>query len=60
MCGYVEKDGEKYMWIGKRSEMKQTYPGMLDHLVAGGMVAFSFFLIFNRIINNSCLFLYHV
>ncbi|KAL7587130.1 nudix hydrolase 20, chloroplastic [Lactuca sativa] len=37
MCGYVEKDGEKYMWIGKRSEMKQTYPGMLDHLVAGGM-----------------------
>ncbi|XP_042752317.1 uncharacterized protein LOC111883863 isoform X1 [Lactuca sativa] len=37
MCGYVEKDGEKYMWSGKRSEMKQTYPGMLDHLVAGGM-----------------------
>lgn len=37
MCGYVEKDGQKYMWIGKRSEMKPTYPGMLDHLVAGGL-----------------------
>ncbi|KAL4571554.1 hypothetical protein LXL04_018315 [Taraxacum kok-saghyz] len=37
MCGYVEKDGEKYLWVGKRSEMKPTYPGMLDHLVAGGL-----------------------
>ena len=45
MCGYVEKDGEKYMWIGKRSEMKQTYPRMFYHLVAGGMVEifFSYF-----------------
>ncbi|XP_047327468.1 nudix hydrolase 20, chloroplastic-like [Impatiens glandulifera] len=37
MNGYVEKDGEKYLWIGKRSEAKPTFPGMLDHLVAGGL-----------------------
>lgn len=37
MTGYVERDGEKYLWIGKRSEAKPTYPGMLDHLVAGGL-----------------------
>ncbi|KAL2553986.1 Nudix hydrolase 20 [Forsythia ovata] len=37
MNGYVERDGQKYLWIGKRSEVKPTYPGMLDHLVAGGM-----------------------
>ncbi|XP_022037558.1 nudix hydrolase 20, chloroplastic isoform X2 [Helianthus annuus] len=37
MSGYVEKDEEKYLWIGKRSETKATYPGMLDHLVAGGL-----------------------
>ncbi|KAG2642747.1 hypothetical protein PVAP13_2KG196800 [Panicum virgatum] len=37
MNGYVEKDGQKFLWIGKRSDMKQTYPGMLDHLVAGGL-----------------------
>ncbi|WVZ64509.1 hypothetical protein U9M48_014012 [Paspalum notatum var. saurae] len=37
MNGYVEKDGQKYLWIGKRSDSKQTYPGMLDHLVAGGL-----------------------
>lgn len=37
MNGYVEKDGHKYLWIGKRSEVKPTYPGMLDHLVAGGL-----------------------
>ncbi|KAI3771548.1 hypothetical protein L6452_02713 [Arctium lappa] len=37
MNGYVERDGQKYLWIGKRSEMKPTYPGMLDHLVAGGL-----------------------
>lgn len=37
MNGYVEKDGEKFLWIGKRSDVKQTYPGMLDHLVAGGL-----------------------
>ncbi|KAL5201262.1 hypothetical protein ABZP36_035616 [Zizania latifolia] len=37
MNGYVEKDGQKFLWLAKRSDMKQTYPGMLDHLVAGGL-----------------------
>ncbi|GMN50476.1 hypothetical protein TIFTF001_019628 [Ficus carica] len=37
MNGYVEKGGEKFLWIGKRSRTKSTYPGMLDHLVAGGL-----------------------
>ncbi|PSS36251.1 Nudix hydrolase [Actinidia chinensis var. chinensis] len=37
MNGYVERAGKKYLWIGKRSEVKPTYPGMLDHLVAGGL-----------------------
>ncbi|KAK3129861.1 hypothetical protein QOZ80_6BG0485740 [Eleusine coracana subsp. coracana] len=37
MNGYVEKDGQKFLWIGKRSDVKQTFPGMLDHLVAGGL-----------------------
>nr|GMC68683.1 nudix hydrolase 20, chloroplastic-like isoform X1 [Ipomoea batatas] len=38
MNGYVESNGQKFLWIGKRSEEKSTYPGMLDHLVAGGLV----------------------
>lgn len=38
MNGFVERDGKKFLWIGKRSEVKPTYPGMLDHLVAGGLV----------------------
>ncbi|KAK0571802.1 hypothetical protein LWI29_021820 [Acer saccharum] len=37
MNGYVERNGKKFLWIGKRSEVKPTYPGMLDHLVAGGL-----------------------
>lgn len=37
MNGYVEKDGQKLLWIGKRSQMKSTYPGMLDQLAAGGL-----------------------
>ncbi|OMO80799.1 hypothetical protein CCACVL1_12746 [Corchorus capsularis] len=37
MNGYVEKDGQKFLWIGKRSPVKPTFPGMLDHLVAGGL-----------------------
>ncbi|KAF8400752.1 hypothetical protein HHK36_014052 [Tetracentron sinense] len=37
MNGYVDKDGQKFLWIGKRSQVKPTYPGMLDHLVAGGL-----------------------
>lgn len=38
MNGYVEMDRQKLLWIGKRSQGKATYPGMLDHLVAGGLV----------------------
>ena len=38
MNGYVERDGQKLLWIGKRSQVKHTYPGMLDQLVAGGLV----------------------
>ena len=38
MNGYVEKDGQKFLRIGKRSPVKPTFPGMLDHLVAGGLV----------------------
>jgi len=38
MNGYVEIDGQKHLWIAKRSHTKSTYPGMLDHLVAGGVV----------------------
>ncbi|EEE69452.1 nudix hydrolase 20, chloroplastic [Oryza sativa Japonica Group] len=37
MNGYVEKEGQKFLWIAKRSDTKQTFPGMLDHLVAGGL-----------------------
>ncbi|XP_041003535.1 nudix hydrolase 20, chloroplastic-like isoform X2 [Juglans microcarpa x Juglans regia] len=37
MNGYVERDRQKLLWIGKRSQGKATYPGMLDHLVAGGL-----------------------
>lgn len=45
MNGYVNKDGQKFLWIGKRSDVKQTYPGMLDHLVAGGLVCISILLL---------------
>ena len=38
MNGFVERDGKKFLWIGKRSPMKQTFPGMLDNVVAGGLV----------------------
>ncbi|XP_062090718.1 nudix hydrolase 20, chloroplastic-like [Humulus lupulus] len=37
MNGYVEKEGQKFLWVGKRSQGKSTFPGMLDHLVAGGL-----------------------
>lgn len=37
MNGYLEKDEQKFLWIGKRSKKKTTYPGMLDQLVAGGL-----------------------
>ncbi|GFP90603.1 nudix hydrolase 20 chloroplastic [Phtheirospermum japonicum] len=38
MNGYVERENMKYLWIGKRSKVKPTHPGKLDHLVAGGLV----------------------
>ena len=38
MNGFVERDGKKFLWTGKRSPMKQTFPGMLDNVVAGGLV----------------------
>lgn len=37
LIGYVDRDGEKSLWIGKRSDMKPTFSGMLDHLAAGGL-----------------------
>jgi len=33
---YVLKDGQYYLWVAKRSLAKPTWPGKLDHLVAGG------------------------
>ncbi|XP_067832263.1 uncharacterized protein [Heptranchias perlo] len=38
--GYVRGgDGGMAMWIGRRTHTKQTYPGMLDNLAAGGLSA---------------------
>lgn len=37
MNGYVRKSGGIFMWIGRRSPNKATYPGMLDNMVAGGL-----------------------
>jgi len=35
--GYVElPDGRQEMWIARRSSQKPTWPGLLDHIVAGG------------------------
>lgn len=37
MNGYVEHgDGRKEMWVARRSKSKPTWPGKLDHIVAGG------------------------
>jgi len=33
---WVEKQGEMYLWVAKRAMDKHTFPGRLDHLVAGG------------------------
>ncbi|XP_062575982.1 uncharacterized protein LOC134237855 [Saccostrea cucullata] len=35
--GYTYKNGEMMMWIAKRSPTKQTYPNLLDQMVAGGL-----------------------
>ncbi|KAM3618004.1 uncharacterized protein V6R79_013866 [Siganus canaliculatus] len=38
--GYTVTDrGEVSMWLAKRSPTKQTYPGLLDNLAAGGLAA---------------------
>ncbi|KNC99157.1 uncharacterized protein SPPG_05414 [Spizellomyces punctatus DAOM BR117] len=41
MNGYQRdpQTGEMKMWIARRSKTKQTYPGMLDNLVGGGLAA---------------------
>eukprot|EP00897_Mesotaenium_endlicherianum_P000054 jgi/Mesen1/10049/ME000073S09329 len=31
-----DKEGQKFLWVARRSADKPTYPGRLDHLVAGG------------------------
>jgi isopentenyldiphosphate isomerase len=37
--GYVvAPDGTKKLWVARRSRTKQTWPGKLDHIVAGGQV----------------------
>ncbi len=33
---WVEKQGEMYLWVARRSRNKPTFLGKLDHLVAGG------------------------
>ncbi len=34
--GYVKRaDGSTSIWVARRSKTKQTWPGMLDHVVAG-------------------------
>lgn len=38
--GYAVSDsGEVSMWLGRRSLTKQTYPGLLDNVAAGGLAA---------------------
>lgn len=37
MTAYTKIDGELKIWVPRRSKTKQTYPGMLDNTVAGGM-----------------------
>ncbi|KAH7315267.1 hypothetical protein KP509_21G041900 [Ceratopteris richardii] len=32
----VDSNGKRYLWVARRSMNKQTFPGMLDHVVAGG------------------------
>jgi hypothetical protein len=34
--GFVRQGGELRMWVARRARGKQTYPGMLDNMVAGG------------------------
>lgn len=37
MNGFVkDSSGNEFLWVARRSAAKPTFPGMLDHLVAGG------------------------
>jgi 8-oxo-dGTP pyrophosphatase MutT (NUDIX family) len=35
--GYVKRDGEIWLWVGRRAANRPIEPGKLDHLVAGGL-----------------------
>jgi 8-oxo-dGTP pyrophosphatase MutT (NUDIX family) len=37
--GFVGEGPDLRLWVGRRSRQKPTYPGQLDHLVAGGQPA---------------------
>lgn len=37
--GYVKLDGQLSMWVARRSMDKPTWPGLLDHVAAGGQPA---------------------
>ncbi|KAJ5832728.1 hypothetical protein N7474_001039 [Penicillium riverlandense] len=37
MTGYVDDPSGPKIWVPRRAKNKQTYPGMLDNTVAGGM-----------------------
>jgi hypothetical protein len=37
--GFVGQGPEMRLWVGRRSHRKPTFPGQLDHLVAGGQPA---------------------
>ncbi|MBI3499417.1 MAG: DUF4743 domain-containing protein [Proteobacteria bacterium] len=36
LSGIVEKQGGVHLWVGRRSPTKETFPGELDNIVAGG------------------------
>ena len=36
--GYTWEEDGLHMWLARRSNSKPTWPGMLDHIVAGGQV----------------------
>ncbi|XP_077368036.1 thiamine pyrophosphokinase 2 [Festucalex cinctus] len=35
----VRESGDVWMWLARRSPTKQTYPGLLDNMAAGGLAA---------------------
>ena len=35
--GYVRAEQGLFLWVGRRSRDKHTYPGLLDNMVAGGL-----------------------